>query len=228
MNGGDKTARLSMTIGLMSMLACGRALAQEPSRTPTIEIETKGAVTDVTSGADGWSGIIKKVQALHQIPRDQDALVIAALTKNMDNLPPPYAYELARRLCISDPQRASDVFALAGQRMRYDALRCTDETAKSGVQLTLISLQMPECKAMLSNVDLHLASLRKLRDAKEAFASKASPWWICSHGMKAFGAAANKRTLAPSDWLKPESEWPAIRKQLKENIDYTIEKHSKK
>jgi hypothetical protein len=203
-------------------------LAQEPPRTPQIEIETHGAITNLSSGADGWSGIIKKVQALRQIPRDQDASVVAALTKNMDSLPPPYAYELARRLCVSDPQRASDVFAVAGQRMRYDALRCTDETAKPGVQATLMSLQMPECKDMLSNTDLHLTSLRKVRDAKEAFASKASPWWICSHGLKAFGAALEKKTLAPSDWLKPESEWPAIQKQIQDNIDYSIEKHSKR
>jgi hypothetical protein len=217
-----------MTIGLTSMLACGSALAQEPPRTPTIEIETHGAITNFSTGSDGWSGVIKKVQALRQIPREQDASVVAALTKNMDNLPPAYAYELARRLCVADPERAAYVFALAGQRMRYDAIRCTDETAKPGVQATLFSLQMPECKDMLSNVELHLASLRKVRDAKEAFASKASPWWICSHGMKAFGAAMDKKTLGPSDWLKPESEWPALQERLKDNIDYTIEKHSKK
>jgi hypothetical protein len=223
-----QTARLSTMIGLLSMLACSSALAQENLRTPTIEIETKGGLTNLSTGGDGWGGVIKKVLALRQIPRDEDATVIAALTKNMDDLPPAYAYELARRLCVADPEKASYVFALAGQRMRYDAFRCTDETAKPGVQATIMSLQMPECKAMLSNVDLHLATLRKLRDAKEIFSSKASPWWICSHGMKAFAAAANKKTLTPSDWLKPESEWPALQKQLKDNIDYTLEKHSKK
>jgi hypothetical protein len=223
-----KGARMSIVLGLISTAVCGVAYAQEPPRTPQIEIETNGPITNYSSGADGWSGVIKKIQALRQIPRDQDATVIAAITKNMDNLPPPYAYEVARRACVSDPEMASYVFALAGQRVRYDAFRCTDETAKPGVQATIMSLQMPECKDTLSNWDLAAASLRKLRDAKEVFSSKASPWWICSHGLKAFGAALEKKTLTASDWLKPESEWPAIQKQIRDNIDYTLEKHSKK
>jgi hypothetical protein len=223
-----KGVRTSSVLGLMLALAYSAASAQEAPRTPQIEVETKGPITNYSIGADGWSGVIKQIQALRQIPRDQDATVIATITKNLDNLPPPYAYEVARRACVSDPEMASYMFVLAGQRARYDALRCTDETAKSGVQVTIMSLQMPECKGVLSNWDLIAATLRKLRDAKEAFSSKASPWWICSHGMKAFGAALEKKTLTVSDWLKPESEWPAIQKQIRDNIDYTLDKHSKK
>jgi len=205
-----------------------QGIPQEVPRQPQIEIHTDGAITNIQTGGDGWNGVIRKVQELRKIPRDRDSEVISALSSNLDNLPPPYAYEIVRRTCLTDPEKAANLFSLTGLRIRYDALKCVDETAKPGVQATLYSLQMPECKEMLSNSELSLGTYRRLRDAKELFSSKASPWWICSHGMKAVMAGLEKKTIAVSDWLKPETEWPVIQKEVRDMIEYTIEKHSKK
>jgi hypothetical protein len=220
--------RLCAVLCLVLVSSVDRAAAQEAPRTPQLQIESHGAITNITIAGDSWSGVIKKVQALRQVPRDQDASVVATLTKDLDSLPPPYIYELVRRTCHASPEKAAYLFALAGSRMRYDALRCVDQSAKPGVQATLYSLQMPECKEMLSNMELNLSSLRQVRDAKELFSSKVSPWWICSHGMRAIMAAADKKALAPSDWLKSESEWSAMQKEVRDIIDYTLDKHSKK
>jgi hypothetical protein len=54
-------------------------------------------------------------------------------------------------MCVSDPEKASYFFTLAGGRVRYDAMRCVDETARAGIQATAFSLQMPECKEMLKH-----------------------------------------------------------------------------
>jgi hypothetical protein len=222
-------AWIGVVLGLVATLWAQWAGAQEPPRAPEVEIETHGVFTNITiGGSESWSGIIKKVQALRQVPRERDAGVVAMLTRDLDGLPPPFAYELIRRTCVSNPEKAAYLFALTGGRLRYDAMRCVDQTARAGVQATLFALRMPECKEMLTNLDLNLRSMAQVRDGKDLFSSKASHWWICSHGMQAISAAMEKKTLAASDWLKPESEWPSIQKEIKEQIDYTIEKHSKK
>jgi hypothetical protein len=81
---------------------------------------------------------------------------------------------------------------------------------------------------MFANRELMLASMRKLRDAKELFSSKASPWWICSHGMAAVAAGLSKKTLDVKEWLKPEHDWQKMRDEVQRDIDYSLQKHSKK
>ena len=144
-----------------------RDLRARHPRKPQIEVKTRGPITSITTGADGWSGVVKKIQALR---RNFPGTRMPASSPRS-----PRTWTTCRRLtptrlrggsAFFDPEKASYIFALTGQRVRYDALRCTDETAKPGVQATIMSLQMPECKNMLSNRDLALASLRKMRDAR--------------------------------------------------------------
>jgi len=214
---------------LLGLLCASGVAGQEPPRKPQVTIEKEGNIINIIGvGAGSWRAVITSVQKLREVPRESDSSVVATLAANVDALPPPYLYELVRRICISDPERASYLFGLAGLRARYDAYKCVDETAKAGVHATVFSLQIPECKSMLSDTDLFLSSMRKLRDAKELFSSKASPWWICSHGMAAIKAGLEKRTLDVAEWLKPESEWEKIKEQVRSDIDYTIEKNSKK
>lgn len=223
-----KAARISAALSLMAALSLDRAFAQELPRTPQIEIQTNEPITNIQTAGDGWGGVIRKVQELRKIPRDRDSEIISALSGNLDNLPPPFAYEVVRRTCSTDPQRASHLFALASGRIRYDAYRCKDATASAGVQATMFALQMPECRSMLSDNELFFSSMRRIKDAEEMFSSKASPWWICSHGMAAIGSGLQKKALAVADWLKPEQEWPAIKARIRAEIDYTLDKHSKK
>jgi hypothetical protein len=212
-------------VAALSPLLCLPALAEETPKTPQIVIEKQGNVTSITSGGSGWSGVIKDVQNLRTLPPAKDAQVIAFLTKNMDALPPAYMYELARRTCASDPDRALEVFGVAGMRIRYDIYRCVDKTAQAGLAATLMSLPLPACR-ILQDKPKVVASLKRLRSSQELFASRASPWWICSHGMAAISAGLEHKTLAASEWLKPEAEWDAIRRKIIDDIDYTIKKHS--
>jgi hypothetical protein len=46
--------------------------------------------------------------------------------------------------------------------------------------------------------------------------------------MRAVTAGLERKALVLSDWLRPESDWPAIQKETQGQIDYTLEKHSKK
>jgi hypothetical protein len=210
---------------IVTVLLVGPAGAQQAGQNPQLDVEQRGNVTNVTIGGPGWGGVIKDIQAVRALPADKDAAVIDKLQKDIDVNPPAYIYELVRRLCPSDPHRAMYLFAVAGSRMRYDAYRCVDESALEGITTTLMSLPMPDCKA-LADEKLIMAQLRKSRGSKELFTSKASPWWMCSHGMEAMGAALNKKTLQTSDWLKPESEWPAIRQTILGDLDATVKTHA--
>jgi hypothetical protein len=45
--------------------------------------------------------------------------------------------------------------------------------------------------------------------------------------MQAIMAAMEKKTLQTSDWLKPESEWPAIRQEILGQIDAEVKKRAR-
>jgi hypothetical protein len=222
-----KRAQYSVLVCVFLISYFDLTIAQDAQRRPEITIEIDGNLTNISIGGDGWGGVIANIQRLRQIPRDKDLSVVSALRSNMDALPPAYIYELVRRTCLTNPNEAAYLFNLAGARMRYDAYRCVDETAKAGVQATLVSLQMPECNASFNN-ELILAALNQLRDAKEIFSSGASPWWICSHGLAAIAAGLSNKTVDAAEWLKPEGEWPRIREKVQEDINSTLRKHSKR
>ena len=207
------------------MIAALPAASEQAPETPQIVIEQEGKVTKVSVGGGGWEGVIEAVQKLRELPADKSAQVVDVLQKNMDALPPAYIYELARRTCTSDPDRAVYLFNLAGSRARYDAFRCVDETAQEGIAATLMSLPMPECKALGDTAKM-VAALKKLRTSKEQFASTASPWWICSHGMAAVMAGLMNQSLATSEWEKPKAEWDTAKREVVDGIDETINKHS--
>jgi hypothetical protein len=213
-------------VAVLTLLALALpATGEETPKTPQIVVEKQGNVTMVTTGGSGWAGVIEAIQKLRALPADKNAQVIEALQKNMDALPPAYIYELARRTCTTDPERAIYLFHLAGSRARYDAFRCVDETALEGIEATLMSLPMPECKA-LADTSRMVAALKKLRGSQEQFSSTASPWWICSHGMAAVMAGLSNKSLTTSEWEKPQTEWDGVKRDIVDQMDYTIEKHS--
>jgi hypothetical protein len=200
--------------------------AEDAPKQPELVVEQQGRVTNIRVGGASWSGIIKEVEALRALPADKDGEVIDKLQKELDTNPPAYIYELTRRVCRTDPQRAVDLFALAWHRIRYDAVRCVDKSARAGVYATFLSLPLQECRALDDNRFVRPA-LEKVLNSSDLFASKASPWWICSHGMQAIMAAMEKKTLQTSDWLKPESEWPAIRQEILGQIDAEVKKRAR-
>jgi hypothetical protein len=212
-----KCIRVCAAFCLTFTLCIGAAAAQETQSPPEIAINVDGKITNIYVVGDAWAGVIAKVQELRQIPSAQDAEVVGTLRKNMDALPPVYIYELVRRTCVSNPKEAGRLFHLAGVRMRYDAYRCTDQTAAGGIQATLMSLPLPDCKAALEDDTLR-AGAAELVGAKELFSSKASPWWICSHGMDAVMAGLSGKTLNTAEWLTPEDKWQQVRESLSEAV----------
>lgn len=203
--------------------------ADEYTRTPQIKSATQGQVTNTyVVGQGSWAEAIGAAQKLRQAPYNDDPAITENLrrTKNDASSPPVFLLELARRNCADDPEQAAYDFALANIRMRYDAFRCVDKTARGGVTMSMIALPLKECKAAFSKERM-IRVQKEIRNSDELFDYASSPWWLCSHGMAATEAAMANQTLERDDWLRPESAFPAIQAKLIEMIDQGIAKHEK-
>lgn len=79
------------------------------------------------------AGFTRHFEELHERPFSENVFVIPWLKDNIYDLPPPYLYELARRVFQTDPEEACVWFWLGSIRCRYDAYRCVDKTAGQGI-----------------------------------------------------------------------------------------------
>lgn len=223
--------RMRLILAILLGLGGGSANADEYTRKPQLKSITQGNITNTfVVGAGSWAEMVASVQQLRNIPRDKDTEVLLSLTLKEKELPPIYLLEVARRTCEANPQQAINTFVLATTRMRFDALRCRDKSARGGVTMTLRSLQMPIC-ANLWTTEHMLVAYENIRERRDLFDYSSSPWWMCSHGMSAVMAATNNKTLERDDWLIPEIEVQAaertIRGMLMRNIKGLSEKLGK-
>ena len=189
------------------------ALAQDSlgPKTPKIEVRQDGSGTAITIiDADGWQATIDAVLKL----RKDSTLSIDDLSALADTKPAAYRYELARRLCITDPQRGLRESMRANVESRYDAKRCVDSTAAAGITLTseiLFDFRDTACNSKdVMGPDNLFDAMHDLSTDPAIVKQRKSPWWICSHGMAAIQAGMENKTLAKDEWLVPEDQWLEI------------------
>lgn len=217
--------RLAMGALCAALIPFAAALAE--TQKPSVNCSGNDSFTNCsTSGEGTFEVVMAAVHVLGQRPASEDRAIIEKLTRDKDTLPPPFLYELAARSFATNKLEAGYYFGLAGTRGRYDAFRCRDKTASAGIGMSLMVLD-ERLKPMMEYFRAHQKELaqayRLVRDRNDGFNGKASPWWICSHGMMAVSAGMSGKALREEDWLKPESEWPAIRDSLNKGLDKTIE-----
>lgn len=190
-----------------------------------LEVQSNANVTNYTVAGDGtYRSVMNQVLALRADRQKSDQEVLLYIQQNRDNLPPPYFLEAMRRSCSSDPAAAWSWLNLYSIRARYDALRCVDPSAMDNVQAVLFELQAPECQSQLKSSHATItAGLSKMLSQADVFASKASPWWICSGGMGVImqtlqsspnEGTASTSTVTDSQWLRPKAQWPTIQQKL--------------
>lgn len=157
---------------------------------------------------------LKQIQAM---PID-DAATKAALERDQLTNPPYYLYELARRTLAGNEAAAEEWFVVALARVQYDGMRCTDPTASNG--LGMLGQIAPDVAHRLQDKAALQRAARAALARKDLFASKASPFWACLHGMNAVMAGMDGKPFSPAEAVMAEAKWPAvqaaIRKQLTE------------
>ena len=147
-------------------------------------------------------------QAVHDAPYE-DAATLARLEREAAKLPTPYLYELARRLAARDAPRSLTTYLVARTRMAYDAARCADPASLESLRAWDV-LILPELRFLFVD-GLPSPEIVNRALAEEAkLAADTQPWWVCRSGMAAVDAAMSGKVGALR--LKPEKEWPALRK----------------
>lgn len=211
------------------------AISLADDRTIHLEIQPQADNTaEVQVGGDGtYSAVLAEVLALRNDATRTNDQIVAFITANRDSLPPPYYLEAVRRSCVSDPDAALAWLTLYSIRARYDAMRCTDASAIDNVQATIGWVNFHECASHLPAGKASFnASLAKTLADPDLFQSTASPWWICSGGSSLLnklstdvpqGASQGPDvTLADTDWLRPQSDWPAIQQKLTDLVNKVL------
>ena len=160
---------------------------------------------------------------LHAKPLSESATLIPQLIAKSKALPPPYLYELSRRLWATDKHAAMEWFAVGKARALYDAYRCVDKSSHQGV------MYLPAIASeVLAGIEADRAAygragLRALA-RPDIFLDAMSPLWICSHGVAAANSAIQGKPLATRDWLRPPTEWEGIRQNVRAELNaYFIE-----
>jgi hypothetical protein len=170
--------------------------------------------------------VIAAVRAYEAFPPSRDAKIVAELTRDRNTNPPPYLFELTRRLLTTNEPEALYMISLANVRATYDSRRCLRDVRR-GVDTLHEALPVHSdvigprvMRALAADDMLSVSEEAMARD--ELFRSEASPWWICSYGLSATEAAG----LAPypERWLKPKSEWRAIEEQMRKAIIASMER----
>lgn len=167
---------------------------------------------------------MRQLQAIRALSNAHDDRVIRWIDDNRLRLLPPFLMEMARRQLARDPDKALESLAFGWIRARYDGFRCADRTAAQGADMIVRLAGEP----VLNHRRRHPASFSKagLRALQRPDLFKqggSDSAWICSHGINAYIAGLGGKAVDRETILKPEREWPAIEKQLRDHFSRYFE-----
>ena len=105
-------------------------IAPAPERNPPEIVEDKGLPKHPIPESAGYTKAFRMVAIQ---PASQDERIILSTVQNIKTAYPTYIYELARRLFRYAQNDAAAWLVTADIRAQYDALRCTDASARQGI-----------------------------------------------------------------------------------------------
>jgi hypothetical protein len=161
---------------------------------------------------EGWAA----VPPVAKLPLGKE-LNRAWLSEYGAQIPSFAAIQVSRQLLADDPATALQWYVIALARVYYDASRCTDPSAGSGVSLLFATLTRDVVDYTRSHLADYLAAIRaaEARSDHDLFGEPYPPL-LCGNGMaemmKSLGlsqqqiGSMSKLQQTPA---KPESEWPA-------------------
>jgi hypothetical protein len=206
---------------LMQRIALENPGLQGQSRpvVPQIKQETGLSTRPIPPSA----GFTADFEDLYRRPESANEEIVSRLRPQLDRLTYPYLYEYARRVAATAPEDAIVVFWRAGIRARYDALRCTDQTARQGTSFwpSLVP-KVVELLRSPAYKDRSRELLLRAADLEERANISYEPSTICFHGMAAMQAGLENRQL--ENWHIPRGEWPKIHEQVLANARHSADR----
>lgn len=112
-----------------------------------------------------------------------DSTLWKKLEDERNSLEPIFLIYLAEHTVADNERKAIEWYWLGLIRAQLDASLCVDQTAKSGIPI-IAGLAPNVLQAMSRNQERTAQIGQKVLRRKDLRASRASPWWICSHGAR--------------------------------------------
>lgn len=145
------------------------------------------------------------------------------LETNPEKLPPIYFIASADRIFNKDKDKAVLWYFIGKIRSTEDVLMCKDKSARAQLStypmLAQNTLKYAANIAQKSgNYDYMSDKLEKAVAWSDLHPQRVNPVWSCYHGMQVFINNEPPKLL-------PQSEFPKIQKQIREEIKKSIEKH---
>lgn len=225
-------ARASAAIVAVFLLGAEAASAQErpvsrwtqiddeaDKRTVALRQETTGRITNITVAGEALDLAMDDANKLGALPPFKQVDNANWIYEHRNELPGTYLLEVARVKFRNNPAEAAELYFLAQMRMRYDAMRCTDKTAAQGLYFANSIAGADLLTYLKDNETERRNAMRAVLGRSDVFDGKASPWWICSHGIMTMNRAmSGEGAVAKNLWLKAEDEWPSLQETLRDGM----------
>jgi hypothetical protein len=209
-----------LLLGLIALTPCPGAAQQTPqSSVPPLIITHEGTQVRIDPADPN------AFNKLRSLPRTLDAPIVEWLSANARQLIPIYVAEMARRLFPTDREKSITWFHLGFLRMQYDARRCADRTAASG--LFAYGMIAPEIVDYFQkDTDVWIRTGKKAAEWEKEWPADSNPMWVCRHGMSSYLDAMRGQPSRTSPMV-PRAEWATIRENIRKSFVDHLEELSK-
>ena len=165
------------------------------------------------------SGALRDIAILQNGSTEQMEEVAARLNEDLGGHMPPVFVALARRFFAQgDAEEAYFWFCFGRLRGRYDAERCADVTARTGIDAMIMDVE-PELRRYFATIDPEgiVTFGQQVLDLDAETPHDYDHRWIALHGMGAFGRGG------PEEISLSEAEWPRLLQETREEFRASLE-----
>lgn len=206
----------SLCVFLMLAILSGQHLQATPY--PPIEkFEEIGRTFSVSKNIPSRKAM-EQFQARLKAAKPGDPELLKEIKNTFNDLPAPYLYIVAEYISQTDMGNAMEWYFLAHLRARLDAALCSDSTARQGINY--IPALAPTVSQFIRGNLSEAAQIGMQALARPDLRSgRASPWWICVHGINAMTQAMQNNL---SDEAREKMGLPTPEKKRQNTLDWLI------
>jgi hypothetical protein len=150
--------------------------------------------------------------------------IVDNIKAHADAHPPPVLFAMARLLYQrGDVEDAIFWFNAGRLRGNFDALRCTDISARSAIPALVAQTPVELRKAQFADVQRLRAIVAKAISWDEATPHNYDQRWINPHGMEAMKKGLGDTNPSSSPLSVPQEKWDGLAKQAREDYRKGLE-----
>jgi ankyrin repeat protein len=179
-----------------------------------IYVQPTGAYATIDTSRD-----IRLMKVLTEGSPEQKASTVKSVLQSPTKFSPGVLFALSAALSEQGNKDESMFwFLVADLRARYDAQRCADDSARSGIPALRQNFGPFIYPYMRQNADKLENTIPKVLAWDASHSYDYDHRWINLHGLVAFAALSNTNTKNQAELSLPKSEWPSIRNKVRSDF----------